>query len=429
MSDRDSQPAHARTLTSLLASTRSDPTDLTDSSALGERAHSVPAAATVAPSTAALISEALVDTHGEAMRAHKSAGSQLSSIDLKSFDPLSAISPPRELPPIDESPNPVDEGTTTTTTMDISIGRDQTISSISSYSSSALSSGSFTAISVSPIPASGGGGGGGSLDGVSTQSSNNNNTMIGVTTSIYPIDTSIYTTTAASSTGTQQLVQVSITPEQPEEMQPTQTATTEVNPSPSTRLRVRFDTSNGNVIESSSSIIANEDVENESSTSSFSAPTVAIPDILSPSYPVDTSDPPSQLGSPLPPVVSALMAAQKAAGTTPGTTLAMPNTSHSGRLIMLAGDASGAGKSSVALGLLHLLLRRGYEPKELAYIKPCTQCEGRDTKRQKETHTHKKKADGVVADVFPSRCLSFFDQQTFNSLLSIVRRWESNIRA
>jgi hypothetical protein len=27
------------------------------------------------------------------------------------------------------------------------------------------------------------------------------------------------------------------------------------------------------------------------------------------------------------------------------------------------------------MGLLHLLLKRGYEPKELAYIKPCTQCE------------------------------------------------------
>jgi hypothetical protein len=31
--------------------------------------------------------------------------------------------------------------------------------------------------------------------------------------------------------------------------------------------------------------------------------------------------------------------------------------------------------SSVAMGLLHLLLKRGYKSHELAYIKPCTQCE------------------------------------------------------
>lgn len=78
-------------------------------------------------------------------------------------------------------------------------------------------------------------------------------------------------------------------------------------------------------------------------------------------------------GSPLPPVVSALMAAQKVAGTTPGATLAMPVESQQGRLIFLCGDASGAGKTSIALGLLHLFLKRGYEARELAYIKPCTQ--------------------------------------------------------
>ena len=27
------------------------------------------------------------------------------------------------------------------------------------------------------------------------------------------------------------------------------------------------------------------------------------------------------------------------------------------------------------MGLLHLFLKRGYKPSDLAYIKPCTQCE------------------------------------------------------
>ena len=33
------------------------------------------------------------------------------------------------------------------------------------------------------------------------------------------------------------------------------------------------------------------------------------------------------------------------------------------------------GKTTVAMGLLHLFLKRGYKPSDLAYIKPCTQCE------------------------------------------------------
>jgi hypothetical protein len=57
---------------------------------------------------------------------------------------------------------------------------------------------------------------------------------------------------------------------------------------------------------------------------------------------VDGALSPSSEG--LPPVVSRLMTAQKMAGTTPGATLAMPVKSQVGRLIMLVGDASGAGK-------------------------------------------------------------------------------------
>lgn len=43
--------------------------------------------------------------------------------------------------------------------------------------------------------------------------------------------------------------------------------------------------------------------------------------------------------------------------------------------VFVAGDRSQVGKSSVCLGLLAALLRAGYSPGELAYIKPATQCE------------------------------------------------------
>lgn len=42
--------------------------------------------------------------------------------------------------------------------------------------------------------------------------------------------------------------------------------------------------------------------------------------------------------------------------------------------LYVSGDQSGVGKSSISLSLLSLLQRR-YQPSELAYIKPCTQCE------------------------------------------------------
>lgn len=42
--------------------------------------------------------------------------------------------------------------------------------------------------------------------------------------------------------------------------------------------------------------------------------------------------------------------------------------------LLVAGDKSHAGKSTVAMGLLASLLEAGYAPSELAYIKPATQC-------------------------------------------------------
>ncbi|CAF1045236.1 unnamed protein product [Didymodactylos carnosus] len=46
------------------------------------------------------------------------------------------------------------------------------------------------------------------------------------------------------------------------------------------------------------------------------------------------------------------------------------------RLLFISGDQSGVGKSSIAMGILAMLLKSGsYISSELAYIKPCTQCE------------------------------------------------------
>ena len=44
-------------------------------------------------------------------------------------------------------------------------------------------------------------------------------------------------------------------------------------------------------------------------------------------------------------------------------------------LLYVSGDSSGVGKSSICLGFLGYLLKSGYSPSDLAYIKPCTQCE------------------------------------------------------
>jgi Mrp family chromosome partitioning ATPase len=45
-----------------------------------------------------------------------------------------------------------------------------------------------------------------------------------------------------------------------------------------------------------------------------------------------------------------------------------------GMRILVAGDKSHAGKSTVSLGLLAALLETGFAPSDLAYIKPATQC-------------------------------------------------------
>jgi dethiobiotin synthetase len=45
-----------------------------------------------------------------------------------------------------------------------------------------------------------------------------------------------------------------------------------------------------------------------------------------------------------------------------------------GRRILIAGDKSHAGKSTISLGLLGALLEAGYKPSDIAYVKPATQC-------------------------------------------------------
>ena len=42
--------------------------------------------------------------------------------------------------------------------------------------------------------------------------------------------------------------------------------------------------------------------------------------------------------------------------------------------LLVAGDKSSAGKSTVSLGLLAALLESGFQPSDIAYIKPSTQC-------------------------------------------------------
>lgn len=44
------------------------------------------------------------------------------------------------------------------------------------------------------------------------------------------------------------------------------------------------------------------------------------------------------------------------------------------KYLFVAGNLSGVGKSTVCLGLLKMFLSIGYAVKDLAYIKPCTQC-------------------------------------------------------
>jgi len=45
------------------------------------------------------------------------------------------------------------------------------------------------------------------------------------------------------------------------------------------------------------------------------------------------------------------------------------------KLLFIAGDKAGCGKSTICLALLSGFLKNGYKPSEIAYVKPCTQCE------------------------------------------------------
>ncbi len=50
-------------------------------------------------------------------------------------------------------------------------------------------------------------------------------------------------------------------------------------------------------------------------------------------------------------------------------------SSSGAHILYVCGDESGVGKTTVCMGILCGALQLGYKPEELAYIKPCTQCE------------------------------------------------------
>jgi hypothetical protein len=51
------------------------------------------------------------------------------------------------------------------------------------------------------------------------------------------------------------------------------------------------------------------------------------------------------------------------------------NNSSNSMKLFISGDRSSVGKSSICLAILATLLRKGFSPSSLAYIKPVTQCE------------------------------------------------------
>ena len=75
--------------------------------------------------------------------------------------------------------------------------------------------------------------------------------------------------------------------------------------------------------------------------------------------------------------ISPLAQASGPSGRSPAVYTSLPLSSLSlmgGLRVLVAGDKSHAGKSTISLGLLGALLEAGYKPAELAYIKPATQC-------------------------------------------------------
>ena len=67
-------------------------------------------------------------------------------------------------------------------------------------------------------------------------------------------------------------------------------------------------------------------------------------------------------------------APDSAGGTTEGKR-AGPEEDKKAEIVFICGDESGVGKTTVCMGILCGALQLGYAPEELAYIKPCTQCE------------------------------------------------------
>jgi hypothetical protein len=476
----------------LLSSSNSDPGELGRSHSVPGESSSEGAVQSHEPLRPAIISQPLLSTHpgllgtiperppmehseSEPMPASSSSttGSTSSSSSsttttqpldrsaLKAFDPLAVMSPqlppPRSLPPA-HSPG---DSTAASALSSFVVGSDQTISSFNSYSSAALSSGSFTAISVSPVtPLTPGGHLAGSTPGsaggavssplvpppavaaalaaaaaaapdhdavsrdffsASTSSSvppsggsasasvSHSHPQMSVDVGTQSSSSGDPKSTSSASSSSSQLSMASLSTSSPSLHTPV------VHPSPpaSTRSTVGFkelDTTiheDGSVTttrahpphlharqisDDATPSVVNVHAEEGPSPANYprigispsrssdvsAAAAVAGPGytiasgLLSPSLPqpsstrssslramdtdggggggggehhdadVDGALSPSNEG--LPPVVSRLMTAQKMAGTTPGATLAMPVKSQMGRLIMLVGDASGAGK-------------------------------------------------------------------------------------
>eukprot|EP00624_Nannochloropsis_granulata_P003127 evm.model.NODE_25915_length_48178_cov_38.282433.4 len=77
-------------------------------------------------------------------------------------------------------------------------------------------------------------------------------------------------------------------------------------------------------------------------------------------------------------LVESVLLATATAAAAPGTMATMAGDAiPTGEplLLFIAGDRSKVGKSSICLALLGALLRLGFHPSHLAYIKPATQCE------------------------------------------------------
>lgn len=85
------------------------------------------------------------------------------------------------------------------------------------------------------------------------------------------------------------------------------------------------------------------------------------------------------------------------------------------RYLYIMGSASGAGKSTVCLGILAQLLAYGYLPEQLAYIKPVTQCIKKQAVAEFCAHNHIPCIDMGGLLFKPGFTRDFIDGLTFSS--------------